>query len=293
MIGRARRFYTGTLWVIILLFVWLILTCVLSWHVAAGRAIVTRLDTVEKDRLTIDGKIEKAEVGPAQPQADAGGGSASTPQAAGAAGPVHRYCERSLLLPPKKSADGRRDIRQFESATQRQLCDQLSENRMLYRISCSQASDWLAVWRFFGIESDQESCKGDAPVSFSSAGWISEHQRASVLVEILATAVLPIFYGFLGAGAAAVRDLWSKMRDFLLLPRDMTLSLGRLALGAVIGACIGIFVSPSAGQTGPALTTAVTLTPSALSFIAGFGVEGIFVALETFIKRVFNLPDPK
>jgi hypothetical protein len=293
MIGRARRFYTGTLWLIVLLFVWLILTCVLPWHVAAGRAIVARLDTVEKDRITIDGKIEKAEVGPAQPQADAAqaGGSASTPQAAGA--PVQRYCERSLLLPPKKSADGRRDIRQFESATQRQLCDQLFENRMLYRISCSQANDWLAVWRFFGIESDQSSCMPEA--GSGSAGSISEHQRASVLVEILATAVLPIFYGFLGAGAAAVRDLWSKMKDFLLLPRDMTLSLGRLALGAVIGACIGIFVSPSAtaGQTGPALTTAVTLTPSALSFIAGFGVEGIFVALETFIKRVFNLPDPK
>ena len=76
----------------------------------------------------------------------------------------------------------------------------------------------------------------------------------------------------------------------------MTLSWGRLALGAVIGACIGLFVSPTtgtAGQTGPALTTAVTLTPSALSFIAGFGVEGIFVALETIIKRVFNIPDAK
>ena len=63
----------------------------------------------------------------------------------------------------------------------------------------------------------------------------------------------------------------------------------------VVGACIGLFVSPSstAGQTGVALTTAVTLTPSALSFIAGFGVEGIFVALERFIKRVVNTPDPK
>ena len=152
------------------------------------------------------------------------------------------------------------------------------------------------LWKFFRIEptpSYQKVCV--AEVSSTNPASISEHQRASVLVEILATAVLPIFYGILGAGAAAVRDLWSKMRDFLLLPRDMTLSLGRLALGAVIGACIGLFVSPTgaAGQTGPALTTAVTLTPSALSFIAGFGVEGIFVALETFIKRVFNIPDPK
>jgi hypothetical protein len=155
--------------------------------------------------------------------------------------------------------------------------------------------NWLAPWRFFGIESRPTYEKACVPEGASvKSGSISEHQRASVLVEILAIAVLPIFYGFLGAGAAVVRDIWSKMRDCLLLPRDLTLSLGRLALGAVIGACIGLFVSPSgtAGQAG-ALTTAVTLTPSALSFIAGFGVEGFFVALESFIKRVFNIPDPK
>jgi len=296
MIGRARRFSWGTKAVILLLFGWLILTCLLSWHVAAGRAIVARLDSMEKDRTTIDGKIEKAEVGPAQTQAAPAPAPSPAPAQQAAATPVLRYCERYLVLPFTDSADGTRKLSQYESATQRQLCDQLNENRLLYESSCGQARDWLAPWRFFRIESApsyQNACV--AEVSSTNPASISEHQRASVLVEILATAVLPIFYGILGAGAAAVRDLWSKMRDFLLLPRDMTLSLGRLALGAVIGACIGLFVSPTgaAGQTGSGLTTAVTLTPSALSFIAGFGVEGIFVALETFIKRVFNIPDPK
>jgi hypothetical protein len=30
-----------------------------------------------------------------------------------------------------------------------------------------------------------------------------------------------------------------------------------------------------------------------LSFIAGFGVDGVFIALESLIKRVFNVPEPK
>jgi len=85
------------------------------------------------------------------------------------------------------------------------------------------------------------------------------------------------------------------MRDSLLSPRDLTLSLGQLALGAVIGACIGLFITPSGvgSQGAGGLTSSVTLTPSALSFIAGFGVEGVFVALEGFIKRVFDIPDQR
>jgi hypothetical protein len=38
------------------------------------------------------------------------------------------------------------------------------------------------------------------------------------------------------------------------------------------------------------LFAGVALTGSALSFIAGFGVEGVFVALEGLVRRVFNLP---
>jgi len=62
------------------------------------------------------------------------------------------------------------------------------------------------------------------------ANEINEQQWAAVLVEVLATAVLPLFYGFLGAGAAVVRNIWGKMKDSLLSPRDLTLSLGQLAL---------------------------------------------------------------
>jgi hypothetical protein len=123
----------------------------------------------------------------------------------------------------------------------------------------------------------------------------NDQQWAIVMVQLLTTAVLPLFYGILGAGAAVVRIIWGKMRDSLLTPRDLTLSLGQLALGAVIGACIGLFIVPSGNgsQSAIGFTSIGTLTPSAVSFIAGFGVEGVFVALEGLIKRLFNVPDPK
>jgi hypothetical protein len=70
----------------------------------------------------------------------------------------------------------------------------------------------------------------------------------------------------------------------------------QLVLGAVIGGCIGLFVTPAGGGAGaggtPGLFGSVPLAPSALCFIAGFGVEGVFIALETLIVRIFNINDP-
>ncbi len=53
------------------------------------------------------------------------------------------------------------------------------------------------------------------------------------------------------------------------------------------------FITPS-GSTGQpdGLFAGVALTGSALSFIAGFGVEGGFVARESLVRRVFNMPPP-
>lgn len=112
--------------------------------------------------------------------------------------------------------------------------------------------------------------------------------RATAYANIIATAVLPFLYGLLGAGAAIVRSLSRKIRASLLSPRDLHLSLQQLALGAVIGACIGLFVAgPS--DAGEGLLGPVTLSASALSFIAGFGVEAVFQGIESLITRIFNL----
>lgn len=81
------------------------------------------------------------------------------------------------------------------------------------------------------------------------------------------------------------------MRLSLLAPRDLNLAIQQLALGAVMGACIGIFIAqPSAGPSGGATVIGpVALSASALSFLAGFGVDAVFATLESVIARVFNV----
>lgn len=68
------------------------------------------------------------------------------------------------------------------------------------------------------------------------------------------------------------------------------MSLQQLALGAVVGACIGLFIAaPGADATGEGLLGPVTLSASAISFVAGFGVDAVFQGLEALIGRIFNL----
>jgi hypothetical protein len=307
LIGSARRFKSRINFLLFFLFVWLILTCVLSWHITAGRAILARLDAIETARMPIQKRIADAEVGEVKPALLASGSAPtpatadSSPAPATAVSPKHyveRYCERASRLPPPKDTPAGVKIDRFEDATQLQICDQLAENRINYSNAREDIADWLAPWGWLKWSSHKmcggNRCLNDEGVALK-VNAVNQQQWAAVVVDVLATAVLPLCYGFLGAGAAVVRNIWGKMRDSLLSPRDLTLSLGQLALGAVIGACIGLFITPSGvgSQGAGGLTSSVTLTPSALSFIAGFGVEGVFVALEGFIKRVFDIPDQR
>jgi hypothetical protein len=120
-------------------------------------------------------------------------------------------------------------------------------------------------------------------------------EMARIVTLVVGTSLLPLAYGMLGAGAAVLRRLWERMRESLLSPRDSTLALLQLALGGTIGACIGLFINPSGAASGESkgLLDAWALSGSALSFIAGFGVEGVFRALENFVQRVFRTDEPK
>jgi len=64
----------------------------------------------------------------------------------------------------------------------------------------------------------------------------------------------------------------------------------QLLLGIITGACIGLFLTPSApGLSGAPLSGgSVALSASALSFLAGFGVEGVFKMLESTLITVFG-----
>jgi len=93
----------------------------------------------------------------------------------------------------------------------------------------------------------------------------------------------------IGAGAAVARNLAGKVRDTLLTPRDGILAWINIGLGGIIGGCIGLFITPDAtGQT----TALGHLSTSALCFLAGFSVEGVFQMLERLASTAFSTQNP-
>jgi hypothetical protein len=205
----------------------LAVTCLLSWHVAYGNAMLAEYATAKTALTESQAVVAQAE---GKPPEDA----------------TRAVAEASATI-------GR---------VQRRL------------------AHW-ECWFCWGSSGLDENAILDAP------------SNASAWANILGSAVLPFLYGLLGAGAAIIRSLSRKIRASLLSPRDLLLSLQQLALGAVIGACIGLFIAaPGGDATGESLLGPVTLSASAVSFVAGFGVDAVFQGIEALIGRIFNLASP-
>jgi len=274
LVKVAARFNRRVFWMVLLLLAGLVATCVMSWHITGGNAMLQHLDTLQAQQLAVSKSIEEAELKQSP-------GASAVPvqfctQLAREGGPLYRSTEEYQLCSRRK-----------------QISDQTYVVRMNLR-------NWLVPWRvcygkvasIFGTLPDAEAASPDPDRERLQRR--GTEQLARIVTLVVGTAVLPLCYGILGAGAAVVRGLWAKMRESLLSPRDYTLALLQLALGATIGACIALFVNPSGQTPGSEIGFLGNwaLSTSALSFIAGFGVEGVFVALESLVRRVFNLGEP-
>ena len=277
---RAAAFRKVMLWMNALLVVWLVITCLLSWNVAFGNSTLGEY-ALARTRLTAAQQVvDDLEAGRRRTAAATGNGGTADTGTAGTvqtavrgtnevSAPEVAYCERWRLIRPVRGVGGA-ILKRYESADQRQACRELEEAAKQVDETEKRLGRWLWLWSWLpGIHADEAD-----PAS-----------TATRLASVLGTAVLPVFYGVLGAAAAVLRSLSHKIKTSTLSPRDLNLSLQQLALGAVIGACIGLFIV--GGET--ALIGPVALSGSAISFIAGFGVEAVFQALEALISRIFNI----
>ena len=249
------------------LLVTLLVTCGLSWYVAEGNAALAEFKAARTAVTEVQTRINQAE-------AEAADAASAVPTAA--AGAASAAPTRALPAPAAEAAQASfvpLCQRPTVSAIQWQLC----QAHLEATAALARAEGRLTGWDCRRPYTDCTGMKeGDAP------------SRAAAFVNIMGSAVLPFFYGLLGAGAAIIRSLSRKIRESLLSPRDLHLSTQQLALGAVVGACIGLFVA-APDTSGEGLLGPVTLSASAISFVAGFGVEAVFQALEALISRIFNL----
>lgn len=113
-------------------------------------------------------------------------------------------------------------------------------------------------------------------------------RSVSIVLSTVTSYVLPVIFALLGAIAATIRGIHEKIRDCVLRPQDRILTIVRLPLGLMAGVAVGLFFDPS--TTAARMSTglgALSLSASAIGFLAGYGAESFFSMIDTAINRVF------
>ena len=230
----------------------------------------------------------------------------------------YRLCDRSLVLlaldthttlqalaPQAGKAPGPR-LLSFATAEERDICgrdDVLRANLGIIHQDLTQFSqNWPGmVGSGFSVTRNVFHCAwptcGDSSRLALDESQQDVEFRIAPVILVWGNFVLPIIFSLLGSAIFVLLDHYNKARDGTLHPRDTFLAPMRLALGLVVGACVGLFFSATVPQplsqaapSASALISSLTLTASGVAFLAGFGVETVFSLLEALIARVFTAP---
>ena len=274
-VAKCFRWKIGAIIVGLLLL--LLLTCLLSWNMSGGYAILNRLDAIEVKLQSVQQKLAVETPLPPTMQ------SAQEMLVKLCSDSKQMNVSLSIIkdaLPPSSGID------------MMNVCLSVKEIQRERANILANLSQWMSWWVWLSPAVEKTTLAADTVIQAHR----SEEAWARVFVPLMINSVLAFLYGILGAGASVMRYLRVKTRESLLTPRDVTLVANQLVLGATIGGCIGLFAAQSSSSAASAGVNEIVgvagLTGSALSFLAGFGVEGVFAGLESLVRRVFNLPDP-
>ena len=61
-----------------------------------------------------------------------------------------------------------------------------------------------------------------------------------------------------------------------------------MVLGMIAGSCVGLFFSPAAATGVQGSASIGTLSLSAIAFLAGYAVDGLFGLLDEIVRRIFK-----
>lgn len=145
---------------------------------------------------------------------------------------------------------------------------------------CSSRLSWMYIRCWLYPEASVASAEADRRSNQAI------RERVASTISVLATYVLPVLFGILGAMVGAIRSIQRSIRESELAPRDVAVTVMGIPVGAVAGLAVGLLIS-SGGTVG--VSAGVTLTAAGLSFVAGYGSETFFKFVERLEERVFTV----
>jgi hypothetical protein len=105
-----------------------------------------------------------------------------------------------------------------------------------------------------------------------------------IVLDFLATYVLPALYGLLGACAFVLRQLGTDISRLSFADDLKVRYTLRLNIGLLAGLAVGWFITPEQNAS-----VVANLSPLALAFVAGYGSDLLFAALDRIVNA-FSAP---
>jgi len=262
LVSHASRFARLFRCFPLAMFVLLAITASAYWDVGFSRTIVQRIEQLEKEQAALLHPDRQA-----APNAVAVNEMACKDATSLAADQI-QACDRLQSLDERLSG-ARADLRNFADA----VTGDKHVSSVLYWLG------WLRPVRYGFLLNGQVPPEGRPEASVAS------------VLSLYSTYVLPAMFGLLGTLVAIMRAIQAKVRDSLLSPRDLALTLLGLSVGPMAGLAVGLYYTPTSmpAAAAPELSGAVVLSASGLGFLAGYGADAFFKFLDAMLTRVFAL----
>jgi len=308
--GRVLAFRVGCSQVLAVLLV--AFTIGLSIYTLIGRGLLLQVQATEALFATLAADMDAAE------QADApvflvlaGAGQEPRVTKPILSGPeIRRYCDYVEV----REVAGRKEHR-FATRQHQKLCDRYDGHNRALRQLYGRLQEWkdrAPAWLFpathspeplepaarMVASSDRIAVAGLPNGAEDSGQPVELHvlqqlrlevASAQVVLQAIAEYLLPCLYAMLGALAAALRHIARRAEEATLDFSDGGLISRTLVLGVLFGAVIGLFASQiGAGAAAGGEAAIASLTPAAVSLLAGYSVARVFEFLDVLSLRVFG-----
>jgi hypothetical protein len=99
---------------------------------------------------------------------------------------------------------------------------------------------------------------------------------ANIAAGIVNSFLLPIFFSTIGAIAYVIRAISEQIKASTFSNSSPIRHLMRVTLGVLMGVVVGLFSG---------LSAQVSLSPLAIAFLAGYGVEAVFSMFDNLVER--------
>lgn len=135
----------------------------------------------------------------------------------------------------------------------------------------------------YAASASRDNAESLSPLRSAKLAALQAQGNASVLTGIGQLFLLPTLLGAIGALAYVVRSISEQVRNRTFSSTSFLRNVSRGMLGALMGAVIGLFGDVS-GK--------LNLSPLAVAFLAGYGVEAVFSMFDGLINRFKLTADP-